>query len=170
MSTYKLTKRDKSYRDVSLAFKPNPLTGDLPILQNERAINNSVKNIIMTIPSEVPFERDFGSTVSNALFYNVNDEAAESLLADEVRRAVLFNEPRVTFDNPVEGEIAEASYLDSTGGSLYNSITANPFVDDALGVVVSANPDSNSIEVTVKYRIVGSVRIFEVTQILTPTR
>ena len=174
-NSYQLTKRDKTYRDISLAFKPNPLTGDLTVLQNDRAINNSVKNIIMTIPSEVPFLRDFGSTVTNALFYNVNDEATEALLKDEIKRAILFNEPRVTFDNPVEGEIAQASYLDTTMdpnrmSSGYNPVVDNVFLGDELGVSVKADPDANAIEATVKYRIVGSVRIFEVTQILTPTR
>ena len=170
MSTYELTKKDKTYRDVSLAFKPNPLNGDITILQNERAINNSVKNIIMTLPSEVPFLRDFGSTVTNSLFFNVNDEAAQGILIDEIKRAILFNEPRVTFDNPVEGEIAQSSYLESSDRSVYNSVVDNRFISDELGVSVSGDPDSNSLEVSIKYRIVGSVRIFEVMQILTPTR
>jgi phage baseplate assembly protein W len=168
MSTYELTKKDKTYRDVSLAFKPNPLTGDITILQNERAINNSVKNIVMTLPSEVPFLRDFGSTVTHSLFYNVNDEAAHGILIDEIKRAVLFNEPRVTFDNPVESEIASSSYLEDPRAS-YNPVIDNVFLNDELGVSVSGDPDSNSIEVTIKYRIVGSVRIFKVTQILTPS-
>jgi phage baseplate assembly protein W len=170
MSTYELTKRDKTYRDVSLAFKPNPLNGDITVLQNERAINNSVKNIVMTLPSEVPFLRDFGSTVTHSLFYNVNDEAAQGILIDEIKRAVLFNEPRVTFDNPVEGEVAGASYLESSDRSAYNSVIDNPFLDDQLGVSISGDPDNNSLEVTIKYRIVGSVRIIRVQQILTPTR
>ena len=169
MSTYKLTKRDKTYRDISLAFKPNPLTGDITVLQNERSINNSIKNIVMTLPSEVAFNRDFGSTVANSLFYVVNDEATQSLLKDEIERAIIFNEPRVTFDNPVEGEIAQASYLDSESIDGYNSVTSNPFIVDELGVSVKQNPSENELQVTVKYRIVGSVRIFEVTQILTPT-
>ena len=170
MSNYTLSKRDKSYRDVSLAFKPNPLTGDLTLLQNERAINNSLKNIVMTLPSEVAFQRDFGCTVQNSLFYNINDSAMEGLLCDEIKRAIIFNEPRVTFNNPVDGEVAAESYADASAKDPYDVVTDNSFISDKLGVSVSANLDTNGVDVTIKYRIVGSVQIFEVTQILTPTR
>lgn len=170
MSTYTLSKRDKTYRDVSLAFKPNPLTGDITLLQNERAINNSLKNIVMTLPSEVAFMRDFGCTVQNSLFYNINDSAMEGLLCDEIKRAIIFNEPRVTFDNPVDGEIAAESYADASERDGYDVVTDNRFIGDELGVSVFGNSDANGVDVSIKYRIVGSVRIFEVTQILTPTR
>ena len=43
---YTLKIKDKAYIDVSLAFTPSPVTGDITILTNERAINNSLKNII----------------------------------------------------------------------------------------------------------------------------
>ncbi len=170
MSTYKLSKRDKSYRDVSLAFKPNPLTGDITLLQNERAINNSLKNIVMTLPSEVAFQRDFCCTVQSSLFFNCNDSAMEGLLCDEIKRAIIFNEPRVTCSNPVDGEIAAESYADSSTRDGYDVVTDNIFIGDELGVSVSGNSEENGVDVTIKYRIVGSVRVFEVTHILTPTR
>lgn len=89
-----LTKKDKSYVDISLAFTPSPVTGDLTVIKNERAINNSVKNIIMTSPGEVVFNRNFGSTVSTYLFDFVDDGTA-GLIDLEIRRSIGFNEPRV---------------------------------------------------------------------------
>ncbi len=42
----------RSFKDISLSFKPHPVTGDLPVLKNERAINASIRNIVQTIPGE----------------------------------------------------------------------------------------------------------------------
>ena len=94
----RLSKKDKSYVDISLAFTPSPVTGDLTLLKNERAINNAVKNIIMTAPGEVVFNRNYGSVVSTYLFDFVDDSTA-GLIDLEIRRSIGFNEPRVTIMN-----------------------------------------------------------------------
>lgn len=100
MSGIKLTKKDKSFVDISLSFEPSPVTGDLTLLRDDRAINNSVKNIIMTAPGEVVFNRNFGSNVSTYLFDFIDDGTA-GLIDLEIRRAIGFNEPRVKLDNLV---------------------------------------------------------------------
>ena len=92
--SYTLKRQDKTYVDISLAFEPNPVTKDLTIIKNERAIHNSLKNIILIKPSEVPFDHDFGSTVTDYLF-DVIDLGTAGLLKMEIDRAVRFNEPRV---------------------------------------------------------------------------
>ena len=163
-SGIKLEKRDKTYIDLSLAFKPSPLTDDITLLKNERSINNAIKNVIMFLPSEVPFNRDIGSNATRYLFELV-DEATAALLSQEIERAVLFCEPRVTFSNPTAKELNFGSYREAdfkVGGQL--------FIQDDLGVTVNVDIDSNFYEVTVKYRIIGSLKRFSVQQILTPTR
>lgn len=80
--------------DISLSFEPNPVTGDLTVLTNERAINNAIKNIIMTVPIEVPFDRDMGSKVADYLFEFV-DPGTAGMLHLEIQRAIKYNEPRV---------------------------------------------------------------------------
>ena len=92
-----LTSKNRTFVDISLDFTPNPLTGDLTTLKNSRAINNSIKNIILIHPNEVPFNRDMGSTVSRLLFEMCDDFTA-SLLEDEIKRAIRFNEPRVDLE------------------------------------------------------------------------
>ena len=94
----RLTKKDKSYVDISLAFTPSPVTGDLTVIRNERAINSAVKNIIMTAPGEVVFNRNFGSSASTYLFDFIDDGTA-GLINIEIRRAIEFNEPRVTLND-----------------------------------------------------------------------
>ena len=163
-SGIKLDKKDKTYIDLSLAFKPSPLTNDITILKNERAINNSIKNIVMCLPSEVPFDRDIGSDTTRYLFELV-DEATAGLLSQEIERAILFCEPRVTFDQPTQSELIVDSYQ-----RIDFSRADELFLQDDLGVTVASDVDSNTYEVTVKYRIIGSVRRLVVQQILTPTR
>lgn len=92
-----LTSKNRTFVDISLDFTPNPMTGDLTTLKNSRAINNSIKNIILIHPNEVPFNRDMGSTVSRLLFEMCDDFTA-SLLEDEIKRAIQFNEPRADLE------------------------------------------------------------------------
>ena len=163
-SGIKLDKKDKTYLDLSLAFKPSPLTMDITLLKNERAINNSIKNIVMFLPLEVPFNRDIGSNATRYLF-DLVDEASAGLLSQEIERAILFCEPRVTFDQPSQSELTVSEYQ-----SVDFSRTDELFMQDDLGVTVISDLEANVYEVTVKYRIIGSVRRIVVQQILTPTR
>ena len=89
-----ITKKFNNFVDVSLAFEPNAVTGDITVLKNERAINNSIKNIVMTIPSEVPFRSDLGSRVTDYLFELIDDGTA-GILNNEIKRSIEYNEPRV---------------------------------------------------------------------------
>ena len=164
-SLIQLSRRVKTYVDVSLSFKPSPITNDITLLTNEKAINNAIKNIIMFLPSEVPFDAEVGSTTQRYLFDFI-DEPTAGLLATEIRRAIDFCEPRVTFAplNPDKVDVSELYRTNSpsTPGDLM-------FQDD-LGVFVVAEPDKNQMSVTVKYRIIGDERVFRVQEILTPTR
>ncbi len=106
-----LTRKDKSYVDISLAFTPSPVTGDLTLIKNERAINNAVKNIIMTAPGEVVFNRNFGSTVSTYLFDFIDDGTA-GLIDLEIRRSIGYNEPRVVVtDVVVEAQADQHQFM-----------------------------------------------------------
>ena len=160
-----LSQRVKTYVDVSLSFKPSPITNDITLLTNEMAINNSIKNIIMFLPSEVPFDDEVGSTTQRYLF-DVMDEITAGLVSDEIKRAILFCEPRVTFIplDPSEVDVSEL-YRNNSPSSI-----GDLFFQDDLGVSVEEQPDQNSLAVTVKYRIVGDSKIFRVQEILTPTR
>ena len=93
-----LSRRDKTYIDISLAWEPNPLNGDITTLRDVRAINNSLKNIVMTTPLETPFNANFGSQVNSLLFDPV-DLATAGILELEIRRAIEGDEKRVKVEN-----------------------------------------------------------------------
>ena len=84
----------KSFKDISISFKFNPLSGDLIALKNENAIARAVRNIVSTTPGEKFFDPDFGSSVSEILFENVDDITAISI-KDEIKNSLQNYEPRV---------------------------------------------------------------------------
>ena len=84
----------KSFKDLSMSFKFNPLSGDLIALKNENAIARAVRNIVLTTPGEKFFDPDFGSSVGEILFENVDDITAVSI-RDEIRSSLTNYEPRV---------------------------------------------------------------------------
>lgn len=98
MARLELSRNVKKFVDISLAFEANPVTGDLSLLKDERAINNAIKNIILTAPGEKPFDRDYGSRVGDYLF-DLVDVGTAGLLKLEIERAIKFNEPRVVLQD-----------------------------------------------------------------------
>ena len=84
----------KSFKDLSISFKFNPLSGDLITLKNENAIARAVRNIVLTTPGEKIFDPDFGSSVSEILFENVDDITAVAI-QDEIKSSLQNYEPRV---------------------------------------------------------------------------
>ena len=84
----------RTFKDISLSFDPHPVTKDLPILKNERAIARSVRNIVETIPTEKFFNPDFGSDVYKSLFDFV-DSGTAGIIEDQIKTSVTNFEPRV---------------------------------------------------------------------------
>ena len=87
------TKKSHTYKDITLDFVPNPVTGDLGVLKNERAIMRSVRNLVQTRINE-RFYSDVGSEVSDLLF-GFCDVATGGVIADEVRTLLATFEPRI---------------------------------------------------------------------------
>ena len=89
-----ITRISRSFKDISLSFQPHPVTGDLPVLKNERAINKSVKNIVQTIPGEKFFNPEFGSDVRSQLFELIDFGTAD-LIEQQILTSLENYEPRI---------------------------------------------------------------------------
>ena len=87
------TRVSRAFKDISLSFKPHPVTKDLPVLVNERAIARSVRNLVETIPTERFFNPDLGSNVRSSLFDFV-DFGTASIIEEQIIETVLNYEPR----------------------------------------------------------------------------
>ena len=131
-----LERSSQGFKDISMTFQSNPLTGDLIVLKNENAIARSVKNIVLTVPGEKPFDPRFGSRITDLLFENVDDITAINI-ETEIRNSIERYEPRV----------------------------------ELTSVVVRADIDGNSFDVTITYDIIGAdIPAQQLEFVLQPTR
>ena len=84
----------KGFLDLSASFQTNPLSNDLISLKNESAIARSVRNLVLTIQGERPFQPVLGTGVSRLLFENM-DKLTASAIRSEIRTTIENYEPRV---------------------------------------------------------------------------
>ena len=84
----------KSFRDFSLTFEKNAVTNDILALNNESAIKESVKNIVLYIFYEKPYDPAFGGNVIGLLFENYNANDAKKIKR-RLKDAINTYEPRV---------------------------------------------------------------------------
>ena len=153
-----ISRESKRFVDVSLSFEPNPISGDLTLLTNERAINNSLRNLVYFATGEVPFRADIGSGVANYLF-DIMDPGLQSLMQQEITRVIEYSEPRVKL---VSSSSNDMESRPETYGDMYD-FSPQP-------VRVEAKPEQNAFMVTIVYKIVGYEQVFTYNQLLEPTR
>ena len=84
----------RGFKDISASFQTNPLSNDLIQLKNESAIARSVRNLVLTIQGERPFQPVLGTGVNNLLFDNM-DKLTASAIRSELRTTIENYEPRV---------------------------------------------------------------------------
>ena len=89
-----ILRKSRSFKDISLSFSPHPVTKDLPVLANERAIVRSVRNLVETIPTERFFESLLGTDIRGSLFENYTRNTV-MIIEDQIRSTVSNFEPRV---------------------------------------------------------------------------
>ena len=87
-------RNSRAFKDISLSFSPHPVTKDLPVLTNERAIARSVRNLVETIPSERFFNSLLGTDVRGSLFELFTTETV-TIIEDQIQTTVANFEPRV---------------------------------------------------------------------------
>ena len=87
-------RRSKGFLDLSASFQSSPLSSDLLVLKNENAIARSVRNLVLTIQGERPFQPILGSNINNLLFENI-DKLTAAAIRTEIRNTIENYEPRV---------------------------------------------------------------------------
>ena len=89
-----IQRKSRAFKDISLSFSPHPVTKDLPVLTNERAIVRSVRNLVETIPTERFFNSLIGTDIRDSLFDNYT-AITPTIIEDQVRNTIRNFEPRV---------------------------------------------------------------------------
>jgi len=90
-----INRKSRAFKDISLSFSPHPVTKDLPVLVNERAVIRSVRNLVETIPTERFFNSILGTDIRDTLFGNY-DRAEVMMIEDQIRETLGNFEPRVS--------------------------------------------------------------------------
>ena len=88
-------RKSRAFKDISLSFSPHPVTKDLPVLINERAVVRSVRNLVETIPTERFFNSDIGTDILGAVFETFSRETLVTI-EDQIRDTIGNFEPRVS--------------------------------------------------------------------------
>jgi len=88
----------KAFRDISASFQINPLNYDLIALRNENAIARSIRNLVLTVPGERPFNPALGSEVYRLLFENFDLQTAFAIQT-QIKNTISNFEPRVSIDS-----------------------------------------------------------------------
>lgn len=94
----------RGFRDLAMSFNENPSTKDFGAVKNERAISQSVRNLLLTMFGERPFQPQIGSRV-RALLFEPWDVFAADAIRTEIFNAMERLEPRIeVVDVTVEDE------------------------------------------------------------------
>ena len=88
----------RSFKDLGIGFVRNANTKDVAIVKNDNAIKQAVKNLILTVPGEKPFQPEIGSRISELLFEPLDPFTSDSI-KQEVINTISQYEPRVRIVN-----------------------------------------------------------------------
>jgi len=103
----------RGFKDLSASFQTNPLSNDLIALKNESSIARSVRNLVLTIQGERPFQPTLGTGVNNLLFDNM-DKLTASAIRSELRTTIENYEPRVEINEIIVEADFERNAFDVT--------------------------------------------------------
>lgn len=83
------------YRDFAIDFLSDSNTGDLRVVEDDAAVAQAVKILVLTALYERPFQPSVGSVVWRLLFEPL-DSVTEVILAESIKDVITTFEPRVT--------------------------------------------------------------------------
>ena len=90
----------KGFKDIKIGFDVNPFTKDVSAVRDDNAIKQAIKNLVLTVPGERPFNTSIGSSV-NELLFEPMDELIGDALQDEIASTINKFEPRVSLINTI---------------------------------------------------------------------
>ena len=99
------------YKDLSLYFTPNPVSGDVTMVTDVQDIKRSVRNLVLTNRFEKPFHPEIASHVRDLLFEPFSPVTI-NLLRNRIETVLENYEPRVTLTE-VEVEDPDFQKMDN---------------------------------------------------------
>ncbi len=112
-----------TYRDFSLFFTQNPVTGDVSTLTDVADIKRSIRNLVLTNEFDRPFHPEIASHVRDLLFQPFT-AITYNLLRNRIAKVLEIYEPRATLTK-VEVDDREFQNLDNNTLSIKIFFTLN---------------------------------------------
>ena len=90
--------------DIDIHFSKNNFTNDVSLVRDTNSIRQSLINLILTIPGEKPFNRQFGTRINDSLFDNFNYVDSINTIS-EIEKTIKKFEPRVEVEKVIINNI-----------------------------------------------------------------
>lgn len=109
MAEDRFQKFSRSFKDLNIGFKRNPITKDLLVQKNEQAVSQSIENLLNTRFGEKLMDPEVGSRIYEILFEPLDEFSAVDL-QETIINTINNYEPRVDIiDCVVSAENSDAS-------------------------------------------------------------
>jgi phage baseplate assembly protein W len=83
------------YSDFNISFEQDPFSRDIQVVEDEEAVKQSVKSLVLTTFYERPFQPSIGSIIYQLLFEPISD-VTELLIARTINDVITQFEPRAS--------------------------------------------------------------------------
>ena len=107
------------YKDFSLFFTPNPVTGDVTQVSDVQDVKRAVRNLVLTNRFDHPFHPEIASNVREMLFEQFTP-ITQTLIKNRIEEVLENYEPRVSVTSV---EVVDPSFHHMDNNSL--NITIN---------------------------------------------
>lgn len=91
-------KKDKYFSDFLMNLDRNPISGEISVFTNERAVVRSIRNLIRTNKGERMHQPSIGCNLRKLLFEPA-DDATRNLIRTSIVTTIEQHEPRVALRN-----------------------------------------------------------------------
>tara|TARA_B100001250_G_scaffold398704_1_gene407260 strand:- start:4521 stop:4940 length:420 start_codon:yes stop_codon:yes gene_type:complete len=103
-------KKSRAFKDFGMAFSKNAFTYDVGVVKNDNAIKQAIRNLILTVPGEKPFNPTVGCRVREMLFEPLDAFVADAI-QDEIINTINQYEPRVELSDVAVRPFADGNKL-----------------------------------------------------------
>src|SRR5210317_48395 len=112
-STNKSKRSNRIYSDLDLNFTRNPVTNDIPKVEDVDAVKRSVKNLIQTNFYERPFHPELGCGIRELLFENFTPVTG-IFIRRKVEEVITNFEPRARISQVAVNEQPDRNGIEVT--------------------------------------------------------
>ena len=84
--------------DLNLSLTKSLQNNDILVLNEQQAIRNSIKNLILTRKGERIFQPYIGTSLESLLFEIIDENTADTII-EQIKKLISIYEPRIFIDS-----------------------------------------------------------------------